>query len=161
MCVTEKAVRARWGNGLASLQQWLCYLQEPGFESHLRPVEFFSCNKVSPLNSQTPKAKTCAMCPNYLARDYQGLHVKQTNKKLEWADYSCVGSIGWMSLLALSTTGSAWSVVDFSVTIKAFRACSWLLNAIGTKRSVASFSVNWLSSQKTLSPREYSLCLSP
>ena len=42
--------RSRWCNGLACLQQWLCYLQGPGFESHLRQVEFFACNKVSPLN---------------------------------------------------------------------------------------------------------------
>ena len=42
---------ARWGNGLACLQQWLCYLKGPGFESHLQPVEFFACNKVSPVNN--------------------------------------------------------------------------------------------------------------
>ena len=45
--------RSRWRNGLARLQQWPCYLQGPGFESHLRPVEFFACNKVSPLNNRT------------------------------------------------------------------------------------------------------------
>ena len=50
---TEK-IRSRWRNGLARLQQWLCYLQGPGFESHLLPVEFFACNKVSPLNNRAP-----------------------------------------------------------------------------------------------------------
>ena len=43
----------RWRNGLARLLQWLCCLQGPGFESRVRPVDFFLCNKVSPLNSQT------------------------------------------------------------------------------------------------------------
>ena len=46
--------RARWRNGLARLQQWSCNLQEPGFESHLWQVEFFSCNKVSSLNNWIP-----------------------------------------------------------------------------------------------------------
>ena len=32
---------SRWHSGLAHLQQWLFYLQGPGFESHLRPVDFF------------------------------------------------------------------------------------------------------------------------
>ena len=46
--------RSRWRNGLARLQQWLCYLQGPGFKSHLQLVEFFLfCNKVSPLNNRT------------------------------------------------------------------------------------------------------------
>ena len=50
------------GNGLAYLQQWLCYLQGPGFESNLRPVEFFSCNKVKcPNAKKTLNAKICAM----------------------------------------------------------------------------------------------------
>ena len=35
---------SRWRNGLARLQQWPCYLQGTGFESHLAPVEFFTCN---------------------------------------------------------------------------------------------------------------------
>ena len=42
---------SRLSNGLARLQHWLCYLQGPGFESHLRPVDFFFCNKVSALNN--------------------------------------------------------------------------------------------------------------
>ena len=45
--------RSRWRNGLVRLQQSPCYLQGPGFESHLRPVEFFAYNKVSPLNYRT------------------------------------------------------------------------------------------------------------
>ena len=32
--------RARWRNGLACFQEWLCYLQGPGFESHLRQWSF-------------------------------------------------------------------------------------------------------------------------
>ena len=39
---------SRWRNGLACLQQWLCYLQGPGFKSNLRPLEFFTS---SPLNN--------------------------------------------------------------------------------------------------------------
>ena len=33
---------SRWCNGLARLKQCLSYLQGPGFESHLLPVELFS-----------------------------------------------------------------------------------------------------------------------
>ena len=55
---------ARWRNGLARLQYNPCYLQGPGFESHLWPVEFFICNKISPLNNRTPNANICSMCPN-------------------------------------------------------------------------------------------------
>ena len=58
-------------------QQWRCSLQGPGFESHLLPVEFFSCKKVSPLPQSNPNANICAMRPNCLARGYQGLHVKK------------------------------------------------------------------------------------
>ena len=61
------SVVSRWCNGLARLQQELSY-QGPGFESHLCPVEFFTCNKVSPLN-------ICAMCTNKLA------HVKAPKLK--------------------------------------------------------------------------------
>ena len=32
---TSVSARSRWRNGLARLQQWSCYLQEPGFKSHL------------------------------------------------------------------------------------------------------------------------------
>ena len=55
--------RARWGNGLAHLQQWLCCLHGPGFESHLRPVEFFPCNKVSPLNNRIPTLTSAPCAP--------------------------------------------------------------------------------------------------
>ena len=48
------SIRGRWHNGSARWQQWPCYLHEPGFESHLWPVEFFTCNKVSPLNNWIP-----------------------------------------------------------------------------------------------------------
>ena len=47
----ETRLLSRWCNGLERLQQWSCYLQGPGFESHLRPVELLSCNKVSPLSN--------------------------------------------------------------------------------------------------------------
>ena len=47
----------------------------------------FAWNKVSPLQSNL-NANRCAMCPNYLARGYQGLHVKQENKK-----YKEIGAI--------------------------------------------------------------------
>ena len=52
-----------WRNGLARLQQWLCYLQGPGFESHLRPVEFLACNKVSPLNNQIQTLASVSCAP--------------------------------------------------------------------------------------------------
>ena len=39
----------QYSRGLAV--QWPCYLQGPGFKPHLSPVEFFSCNKVSPVNN--------------------------------------------------------------------------------------------------------------
>ena len=38
-------------------------LTEPGFESYLRPVEFFSCNKVSPLNNRTPTLTSVPCAP--------------------------------------------------------------------------------------------------
>ena len=73
--------RARWRNGLARLQQWLCYLQGPGFESHLRPVKFFAGNYGFFTQQSNSNANIFAMRPNYLARGYQGLHViKQANK---------------------------------------------------------------------------------
>ena len=52
---------SRWRNGLVFLQQWLCYLQGPWFESHLRPVEFSPAKKVSPLTNwtQTTKSVPC------------------------------------------------------------------------------------------------------
>ena len=61
------STRSRWRSGLARLQQWPCYLQGPRFESHLRPVEFFVCNKVSSHKQLSPNANICAMRPNYLA----------------------------------------------------------------------------------------------
>ena len=72
----------RWCNGLARLQQWLCYLQGPGFESHLRPVEFFSCNKVSPLNNRIPTPTSVPCAP--IIRGHKGLHKKQPNKKKDY-----------------------------------------------------------------------------
>ena len=57
----------RWRNGLALLQHWPCYLQGLGFESHLGPVEFSACKKVSPLKKLKPNAKICAMRSNNLA----------------------------------------------------------------------------------------------
>ena len=58
--------RSRWRNGLARLHQWSRYLQGPGFESHLQPVDFFTCNKVSRLNNRAPNANICATCLNNL-----------------------------------------------------------------------------------------------
>ena len=55
---------SRWRNGLERLQQWLCYLQGPEFESHLWPVEFFSCNKVYSLPQSNPKANICTVVQN-------------------------------------------------------------------------------------------------
>ena len=52
---------SRWRNGLVRLQQRPCYLQGPGFESHPRPAELFSCNKVSPLSSRT-QTLTFVLC---------------------------------------------------------------------------------------------------
>ena len=49
---------------LARLQQWPCYLQGPGFNSHLQPGEFSACNKVSPLKKIN---QICAMHSNNLA----------------------------------------------------------------------------------------------
>ena len=48
----SQLARARLRSGLARLQQQLYHLQVPGFECHLQPVEFFACNKVSPLYSR-------------------------------------------------------------------------------------------------------------
>ena len=31
----------------------------------------------------------CAMCPNYLARGYQGLNIKQAKKEEKKKDYKC------------------------------------------------------------------------
>ena len=62
---------SRWCNGLARLRQWPCYLQGPGLESHLWPVEFFTCNKVSPLNNRTSMLTYVSCVPNYLAQSYQ------------------------------------------------------------------------------------------
>ena len=45
LAVVDHIAVSRWGNGLGRLQQWPCFLHRPGFESHLRPVEFFACNK--------------------------------------------------------------------------------------------------------------------
>ena len=52
-----------WHNGLGCLQIWLCYLQGPGLESHLWPVEFCTCRKVSPLNNQTPTLRSVPCAP--------------------------------------------------------------------------------------------------
>ena len=54
---------ARCRNGLAHLQQWLCYLQEPGLEPHLQSVEFFACKKVSPLNNRIPTLPSVPSAP--------------------------------------------------------------------------------------------------
>ena len=57
-------------------QQWLRYQQGPGFESHLRPVEIFAYNKVSPLNNQTPALTSV---PSGLM--LSGVSCKTTNKR--------------------------------------------------------------------------------
>ena len=71
--------QSRWRNGLARLQQWLCYLQEPGFEPHLWPMEFFICNQVSPLTNQCPNKQTHVL-PGYRSK-LSERHVKTPNKK--------------------------------------------------------------------------------
>ena len=53
--------QSRWRNGLARLQQWPCYLQRHEFESHLQPVDFSACKKVSPFEISNPNAKICAI----------------------------------------------------------------------------------------------------
>ena len=58
---SQVSVRSRWCNGLARLHQRPCYLQGPGFKSHLRPVKFFTCNKVSPLSQSNPNAHICTV----------------------------------------------------------------------------------------------------
>ena len=63
-CIILQYIRSRWRSGLARLQQWSCYQQGPWFESHLWPVEFFSCKKVSPLLQSNPNANICAMWYN-------------------------------------------------------------------------------------------------
>ena len=70
--LSNNVYMSRWCSGLERLQQWPCYLQGPGFESHLRPVEFFSGNKVSPLKKSKYNANICPMCPNKLAQNSQG-----------------------------------------------------------------------------------------
>ena len=41
-------------------------LQRPGFEFHLLPLKFFTCNKVSPFNNQTPTLRSVPCAPiNY------------------------------------------------------------------------------------------------
>ena len=72
--------RSRWRSGLARLQQWPCYLQGPGFESHLRPVEFFACKKVSPLNNRTPTLTSVPCAPIILLNAIRGA-CKTCNKQ--------------------------------------------------------------------------------
>ena len=62
-CTIALHPRSRWCNGLAPLQQWPRYRQGPGFESHLRPVEVFTRNKVSPLNNLTTKLRLVSCAP--------------------------------------------------------------------------------------------------
>ena len=66
----------RWRNGLARLRQWPCYLQGPGFESRLRPVKFFSCNKVfhSPVK---PRRQHLCRVPHQSSLKLSGTHIKQ------------------------------------------------------------------------------------
>ena len=75
-------------NDLERLQQWLWCLQEPGFESHLQPIECFTCNKVSLLNNCTLTLTSVLLCPNKLAPCYQG-HIQSTQpKQLKKTDVS-------------------------------------------------------------------------
>ena len=62
-CTIALHPRSRWCNGLAPLQQWPRYRQGPGFESHLRPVEVFTRNKVSPLNNRTTILRLVSCAP--------------------------------------------------------------------------------------------------
>ena len=48
---------------LACLQQWLCYLQGPGFETTYNQWSFFACNKVSLLYNQIPTLTSVPYAP--------------------------------------------------------------------------------------------------
>ena len=70
-------ILSRWCNGLAHLQQYSCYQQGPRFESHLRPVEYFTCNKVYPLNDRTSTLKSV---PQQTSSKLSGKYVKHPTK---------------------------------------------------------------------------------
>ena len=61
------------------LQQWPCYLQEPVFESRLRPVAKFLHSTILASN-----AHICAMWPTKLTQSYQG-RVLRNQKKTKCA----------------------------------------------------------------------------
>ena len=54
-----------------ALQQWSCYLQGHGFESHIMTSGVFHLQGFSTRQSN-PNANICAMCSNKLAQSYQG-----------------------------------------------------------------------------------------
>ena len=60
-----------------------CHLQRLTYDQWTYDQWSFSPVTIGFSTQQSnPDANICAMCSNYLARGYQGLHVKQTNKKL-------------------------------------------------------------------------------
>ena len=78
--VFDKNHRSRWRSGLALFQQGHAICEDLGSSPTYDQWVFFTCNKVSLLNDQILTLKSCAMRPIYLARAYQGLHVKQAKK---------------------------------------------------------------------------------
>ena len=55
-------------------------MQEPRFESRLQPVEFFTCNKISSLNNQTPTRTSVPCAPIVQLKAIRGT-CKATKKK--------------------------------------------------------------------------------
>ena len=57
-------------NRLNTSQQYLCYTQKQGFKAHLRPMEFLSYKKVSPLNNQTLTLRSVPCAPIIQLQSY-------------------------------------------------------------------------------------------
>ena len=95
--------RSRWRDGLDGLQQWPCHLKGPGFESPLRPVGFFACNKVSLLNNQTPTLRSvpCASITQLKA-------IKVTCKKHSTNLLLCVSSMPGSSGAGGASSIASW-----------------------------------------------------
>ena len=66
------------------------------FSSHLRPVEFFTCNKVSPLTSRTPilTSVSCASKKNQL-RKLSGAQIKHEKKVVKPIRKLCMFERFW------------------------------------------------------------------
>ena len=87
---------SRWRNGLARLQQWLCYLQGRGFESHLRPVDFFFWNKFSPLTNWAPTLTSVLWAPIIKSEETHVQHNKRKVSAANLKEWRCC----WFNLLA-------------------------------------------------------------